>query len=153
FDMTQDRHRGRRIRSKILGILALAVTVDLASGIAQARAEGELRAGAAAEILLADDSMVIGGGVGPGETAGQEGQLRACALVVEDAHHARIALLACDVLMVERDVLDRAARRIEKETGIPFDHVLINATHTHHAPTTATIHGYLRDEAFARQVE
>src|SRR5207244_7735902 len=32
-------------------------------------------------------------------------------------------------------------------------HVLINATHTHHAPTTATIHGYTREEAFTRQVE
>ena len=55
--------------------------------------------------------------------------------------------------MVNRDVLDRAARRIEQATGIPFDHILINATHTHHAPTTATIHGYTREEGFTRQVE
>ena len=55
--------------------------------------------------------------------------------------------------MVERDVLDRAARRIEQRPGIPFDHILINATHTHHAPTTVTIHGYAREEAFTRQVE
>ena len=55
--------------------------------------------------------------------------------------------------MIERDVLDRAARRIEQATGIPFDHILINATHTHHAPTTVTVHGYERDEAFTRQVE
>src|SRR5262249_32209236 len=52
-----------------------------------------------------------------------------------------------------RDVLDGAARRIEQATGIPFDHILINATHTHHAPTTAAIHGYTREEAFTRQVE
>ena len=55
--------------------------------------------------------------------------------------------------MVNRDMLDQAARRIEKATGIPFDHILINATHTHHAPTTATIHGYTREEGFTRQVE
>jgi hypothetical protein len=55
--------------------------------------------------------------------------------------------------MVERDVLDRAARRIEQETKIPFDHILINATHTHHAPTTATIHGYSREEGFVNQLE
>ena len=61
--------------------------------------------------------------------------------------------MACDVLMVNRDVLDRAAQRIERATGIPFDHILINATHTHHAPTTATIHGYTREEGFTRQVE
>jgi neutral ceramidase len=113
----------------------------------------DLKAGAAAEILSADDAMVIGGGIGPGKARGQEGELRASALVIEDAHRHRVALVACDVLMIERDVLDRAARRIEQVAGIPFDHVLINATHTHHAPTTVTIHGYERDEAFTRQVE
>jgi hypothetical protein len=55
--------------------------------------------------------------------------------------------------MLNRDVLDRAAGRIETATGIPFAHILINATHTHHAPTTVTIHGYSRDEAFTKQVE
>jgi neutral ceramidase len=114
---------------------------------------GELKAGAAAEVLIADDSMVIGGGIGPGRAQGQEGKLRACAVVLEDSHRRKAALIACDVLMIERDVLDRAARRIEKATGIPFDQILINATHTHHAPTTVTVHGYSRDEAFTRQVE
>jgi hypothetical protein len=55
--------------------------------------------------------------------------------------------------MVARDVLDRAARRVEAATGVPFDRVLINATHTHHAPTTVTVHGYRREEGFTRQVE
>jgi hypothetical protein len=114
---------------------------------------GDLKAGAAHEALIADDSMVIGGGIGPGKATGQEGELRASAVVVEDPHGGKVALVACDVLMVNRDVLDRAARRIEQATAIPFDHILINATHTHHAPTTATIHGYARDEGFTRQLE
>ncbi len=114
---------------------------------------GEFKAGAAAVALVADDSMVIGGGIGPGKAAGQEGQLRCSALVLEDERGARVALVACDVLMLERDVLDRVARRVEQAAAIPFDHILINATHTHHAPTTVTIHGYKREEAFTRQVE
>jgi hypothetical protein len=97
--------------------------------------------------------MVIGGGIGPGKARGQEGELRVAALLVEDSHHRHVALVACDVLMIERDVLDRAARRVEQATGVPFDHVLIHATHTHHAPTTVTVHGYRRDEAFTHQVE
>ena len=36
---------------------------------------GELRAGAASAALSADDSMVIGGGIGPGKAKGQEGEL------------------------------------------------------------------------------
>jgi neutral ceramidase len=136
--------------NRTLAFLAVIVLVQQSTASLFAH---DLKAGAAAMVLTADDTMVIGGGIGPAQAHGQEGQLRASALVVQDAHQAKIALVACDVLMVERDILDRAARRIEQATGIPFNHVLINATHTHHAPTTATIHGYARDEAFTRQVE
>jgi hypothetical protein len=125
----------------------------LAAGFPDLSRAQELRAGAAAEALVADDAMVIGGGIGPGKARGQEGELRCSALVVQDPQGQKIALVACDVLMVNRDILDRAAQRIVKATSIPFDHILINATHTHHAPTTVTVHGYARDESFTRQVE
>jgi hypothetical protein len=121
-------------------------------GAAGAAASGELRAGAAAVELVADDGMVIGGGIGPHKAVGQEGKLRASAVVIEDGQGARVALIECDVLMVDRDVLDAAAHRIERALNIPFDHILINATHTHSAPTTASIHGYRREEGFTRQV-
>ena len=113
---------------------------------------GELKVGASASRLVADDTMVIGGGIGPHKAVGQEGELRASAVVIEDPQGTKVALVACDVLMLNRDILDQAARRIEREIGIPFDHILINATHTHSAPTTVTIHGYKREEAFTRQV-
>jgi neutral ceramidase len=117
-----------------------------------AASAGEPKVGASASLLVADDAMVIGGGIGPHKASGQEGELRATAVVIEDPQGSRVALIACDVLMVNRDILDQAARRIEREAGIPFDHILINATHTHSAPTTVTVHGYTRDEAFTRQV-
>jgi neutral ceramidase len=135
----------RRILMLCGPLLALALTTAPA-------ASGELKVGAAAANLQADDSMVIGGGIGPGKATGQEGELRADAIVIEDPHGGKVALVELDVLMVERDVLDDAARRIEKATGVPFDNILINATHTHHAPTTVSIHGYRREEAFAKQV-
>src|SRR5437868_5413515 len=86
----------------------------------------DLKAGAAAAEFQADDSLVIGGGIGPGKATGQEGKLRACAVMVEDARGGKVCLVACDVLMIERDVLDRAAHEIERRTGVPFDAVLIN---------------------------
>ena len=110
------------------------------------------KSGPSASRLVADDTMVIGGGIGPGKASGQEGELRATAVVIEDPQGNKVALVACDVLMLNRDILDQAARRIERELGIPFDHILINATHTHSAPTTVTVHGYKREEAFTRQV-
>ena len=52
----------------------------------------DLKAGAAAARLSADDSMVIGGGIGPGKAQGQEGELRASAVVIEGPRAAeRIA--------------------------------------------------------------
>jgi len=137
----------RTVRVAIL----LASAAWFAAGGYAARG-GDLRAGAAAKTLAAADDMVIGGGIGPGHLKGQEGELRGSAVVVEGPDGGKACLVACDVLMIERDVLDAAARRIAERTGIPFDAVLINATHTHHAPTTASIHGYERDEAFTRQV-
>ena len=54
----------------------------------------------------------IGGGIGPGHATGQEGELRASAVVIEGPGGGKACLVACDVLMVERDVLDAAAREI-----------------------------------------
>jgi len=119
-------------------------------------AEGEralegVKAGAAAVEIAGDDSMVIAGGIGPGKAAGQEGKLRATALVAGSGP-AAVAIVSCDVLLAARDIFDAAARRIEEEAGIPASNVLLCATHTHHAPTTVTIHGYVRDEVFCARL-
>jgi neutral ceramidase len=107
------------------------------------------KVGSATSEMTADDAMVIGGGIGPGLTKGQEGKLQATAIVIQG--EGTLCVVAVDILMMDRDYMDQAARAIEKECGIPFDHVLINASHTHHAPSTVTIHGYQRDEEFCRR--
>lgn len=131
------------------GALALLVSV---TSLWLDRSAAALQVGAAAVELAADDNMVIGGGIMPGRAQGQEGDLRAVAIVLED-HDVKLAIVACDVLMVERDILDAAAVQIEEEVGIPASHVLINATHTHHAPTTCTVHGYEREEGFTKSMQ
>lgn len=113
----------------------------------------DVRCGAAAVNIEADDSMVIGGGIGPGKATGQEGELRAVAVVLEKPGASKVAIVACDVLFVSRDWVDRALAEIARTTGIPAENVLVNATHTHHAPTTATVHGYMRDDKFTKRVE
>ncbi|MFO0949847.1 MAG: hypothetical protein U0835_01585 [Isosphaeraceae bacterium] len=131
---------------------AVVLALLLAPLIGRPAQAGEVKAGAAHRALEATDDLVIGGGIGPGKAAGQEGELRASAVVVEAADGSKACLVACDVLMIERDILDAAAKEISAKTGIPFDNILINCTHTHHAPTTVTVHGYHREEAFTRQV-
>src|SRR5262245_5116858 len=104
-----------------------------------------LHVGATATELRADDSMVIAGSILPGKATGQEGQLRAVAVVIEKAGQ-KLAIVACDVLMITRDLLDPVIAEIEKTTGIPASNIIVNCTHTHHAPSCTVLHGYGRDE-------
>ncbi|NOY00577.1 MAG: hypothetical protein GXP30_12700 [Verrucomicrobia bacterium] len=113
---------------------------------------GDLRVGAAAVNLVADDSMVIAGGILPKKVKGQEGELRAIAVVIEKPGLAKVAIVACDVLFLPRSLVDPALAEIEKTTGIAADQILVNCTHTHHAPCTGTVHGYENDEVFEARV-
>jgi len=109
-------------------------------------------AAASAAEIVADDSMVIAGGIHPGYAHGQEGKLRASALVVAGGKE-KLCLVSCDVLMFNRDMVDEVTKRIESECGIPFENILISATHTHHAPSTVRVHGYDRDAVFCGRLK
>src|SRR5437899_4175548 len=87
-----------------------------------------VRVGAAAAELAADDSMVIAGGITAGKATGQEGKLRAVAVVLEKKPFGKLAIVACDILMITRDLLDPVVAEIEKTTGIPSANILINYT-------------------------
>jgi hypothetical protein len=112
-----------------------------------------VRVGASAINLQSDDSMVIAGSIEPHYAAGQEGELRAIAVVVEQPSLAKLAIVVCDVLFVPRDLADAAVAEIEQKTGIPADHVLINATHTHHAPSVTAVHGYGLEQVFRNELQ
>jgi len=127
----------------LLVALLFATNVEAMSG---------LRVGTAAVELEADDSMVIAGSILPRTVKGQEGKLRAVAVVLEK-QPTKVAIVACDILMLTRDLLDPVVAEIEKTTGIPTSNVLVNCTHTHHAPSTIVVHGYGRDETFCRTVQ
>lgn len=129
----------------LLPLLSLAATLPAAT----------LHVGTGVVELEADDSMVIAGGITPGKATGQEGKLRAVAVVLElrAATTNRLAIAACDVLMLKREHLDPVVAEITATTGLPAAHVLINCTHTHHAPSTMTVHGYGLDDTFTRRVQ
>jgi hypothetical protein len=137
------------------GLVLLASCVTAADADPRAAADG-LRVGAAAVEIPADDGMVIGGGIHPGRAQGQEGQFRAVAVVLEapgPGPPTKLALVACDVLFVTRDLIDPVVEEIGTACGIPPTHILVHATHTHHAPSTAAVHGYGRDEVFCRALQ
>ena len=129
--------------------LALAFVLTLTSSLQAA----DVRVGSAAVELEADDSMVIGGSILPYKVTGADGKLRAVAIVIEKPNAGKIAIVACDVLMLNRDLLDPVEEEVAMALGIPQSHVLVNCTHTHHAPSTCTVHGYPREELFCKRVQ
>jgi hypothetical protein len=60
--------------------------------------------------------------------------LYAKALVLESADQS-LAVVACDVCAVTREIVAKARDRARELTGIPEDHILIAATHTHYGPS------------------
>jgi len=132
--------------------ISLPQDLEKSAASAPAAADG-VKVGTAAVELEADDSMVIAGGITPGKVSGQEGKLRAAAIVLEKSGQPKLAIVACDILMITREWLDPAVAEIEKATGIPGAHILINSTHTHHAPSAVLLHGYNLDKTFAQHVQ
>ncbi len=141
----------RRFTTSTLLAAALVLLIRIPSALACDRPQ--LRVGAAAVNLPADDSMVIAGSILPRYAKGQEGEVRAVAVVIERPGDTTLAIVACDVLFVTRDFVDPAVAEIQQRAGIPAKNILVNATHTHHAPSTAVVHGYGREEAFVTRLK
>ena len=68
-----------------------------------------------------------------GPSTGTHDPLYAKAVVFQQEGE-KVALVVGDLLWVERDLSVRARMRIEKETGIPFQNIIIAGTHSHTSP-------------------
>lgn len=99
----------------------------------------EVTAGAATADITPGLGVRMGGyGARTGPADDVHDALQARALVLGDGE-ARVAIVVCDLVGVMPDLVAEARRLIEAETGIPVDHVLISATHTHSGPSTISI--------------
>jgi neutral ceramidase len=59
-------------------------------------------------------------------------ELHARCLVLDDGK-TRLAFAICDNVGIPRQVFDAAKKRVQETTGIPGDHILMAATHSHSA--------------------
>jgi hypothetical protein len=141
------------INRLLVHVVAFAVFILGPSIVFATDSSSPLRVGAATAPFDGDDSMIIAGGITAGKVAGQEGELRAVAVVLEKQPFGKIAFVACDVLMMTRQHLDPVVAEIARTTGISSSNILINCTHTHHAPSTMIVHGYGLDEGFTTGVQ
>lgn len=57
------------------------------------------------------------------------------ALYVEEEGH-QLLFISCDLLNVKDEFAKAVRHEIEKQTGIPYGHIFLSATHTHSGPKT-----------------
>lgn len=98
-----------------------------------------LRAGAAeANITPAGSVFLFGYPFVARDSTGVHDPLLASALYLDDGQ-TQLITVANDIIWVPRPVVQRARQRIAAATGVPADHVMITATHTHSGPVTANM--------------
>ncbi len=107
--------------------------------------ELRIRAAAAAVVIPTQTDNVES----PTPPREQDAPLRASAIALETDR--RICIVTSDTIAIPPDVLEAASREIVARTGLPLDHLLMCATHTHHAPCTIDFLGCSRDVAFCQR--
>src|SRR5262245_56095921 len=108
--------------------------------IAPARAADKpaFRAGAfAQDITPTKFPISVNGGLQDRQATKATDRLHARCLVLEGK--TKLAVVVCDSCMLPRELVDEAKQPASKATGIPVSHMLISATHTHTAPTSAGV--------------
>ena len=78
--------------------------------------------------------------------------LHARAVVLDDGS-TRLALVVVDVCILETELCDRVREAAAKKTEIPFDNILLCATHTHSSGSVLAALGSRRDEAYYNQIQ
>src|SRR6516225_4335941 len=112
----------------LFGILFLLLAVPPASAGERAKV---FRAGAHAQDITPTKFPVsVNGGFQDRQAKGAHDPLHARCLVLDDGT-TKIAFVVCDSCVMPREIFDEAKKLASKATGIPADHMLMSATHTH----------------------
>jgi hypothetical protein len=133
--------------------LGLALATVLLPAIAAAEPAAVptqvFKAGAAASNITPPLGASLNGGFSDRAAAHVHDELHARCLVLDDGT-TTLAFAVCDSCMIPREVADEAKRLIRQHTGIPPEHVLISATHTHTAPTATAVFQSDPDPAYVK---
>jgi len=112
----------------------------------------ELQAGTAiVDITPQEWPLAPRGSFTPRPTDSAHDPLKVRCLVLDDGKTS-IVLALVDSCMVHRDVLDPAKKEASEATGIPTEHMLISATHTHSAPFANAQHGTPQELAYQKRL-
>jgi len=99
----------------------------------------DLKAGAfAMNVTPTKFPISVNGNMADIQAKGANDPLHARCLVLDDGK-TKLAIVVVDSCMLPRELVEDAKAQANKLTGIPVDHMLISATHTHSAPTATGV--------------
>lgn len=113
--------------------LFLCGIVLAGTALAAPPAAGGLKIGVGRTVITPSLDIPMAGYYYPRMPDGVNDDLHASALVFDDGH-TQAALVACELVHVNREAVEAARQKIQKKWGIPASHVLISATHSHTGP-------------------
>lgn len=113
-------------------VLVLLIHWDL-----QAQGSAKVfKAGASTSNVTPPLGEILVGGYGEPVATHVHDELHARSLVLDDGQN-RLVIVLVDNVSINREVYDEAKRRLEKDTGIPAENMLMAATHTHSATSAS----------------
>jgi hypothetical protein len=113
-----------------------ALALVLTAGTTRA---ASFKAGAyAMDVTPTKFPISVNGNMADVEAKSAHDPIHARCLVLDDGK-TKIAIVVVDSCMIPRELVQDAKAQATKMTGIPGDHMLISATHTHSAPTVTGI--------------
>ena len=141
--------RRRNVLRIVAWAAAVALAVCFASNLfaAEKSASKAFRAGAAKSNITPPLGISMPGGMSDRKATNIHDELHARCLVLDNGAE-RIAVAVCDAVAIGSETVLRAKRLIETRTGIPPDHVLIAATHTHSGGATVSVFQSDADPAY-----
>ncbi|MBW3630706.1 MAG: neutral/alkaline non-lysosomal ceramidase N-terminal domain-containing protein [Gemmatimonadetes bacterium] len=122
----------------VLALLSLAPGGRADPLRAQTEAARVFRAGAATSNITPALGSSINGNMQDARAAHVHDELHVRALALDDGQ-TRLMIAVVDNCMVPREVFDEAKRLVQEHTGLPPEHMLMSATHTHSAGTAVAI--------------
>lgn len=105
-------------------------------------------AAVAVDISPTDFPRIIAGGFLEGKGTKNTDPLHARCIVLDDGK-TKLAFAIVDTCMMTRQLIDEAKALASKQTGIPTDHIMVSATHTHSAPAAMGCLGTRLDKEYA----
>jgi len=133
--------RQRRCSQRFLAALLTLALLGLGR-----TAAAELQAGAAiVDITPQQFPVFINGGFTARK--GEPRDVKARAIVLDDGTE-KIALVVADSCILPKELIDASKSLAADRTGIPADHIMISATHTHTAPSAISALGTPADETY-----